>query len=261
MKKITFPRQGLRRLFFGFGMAGIIVGTQAAPTHQLTSTFEAKVGGQVASLPVGTEVEVVSDDGKMAMVRHALPGGATTLDDKSVDGRILRLEKRRVFVLNNSGEAEDVLLKELDKDSRSVMEKWRFQNQGKSPEADPRVKLGNQFSLVFPELGASQSADPAKIQIRIPENYQPDKRVPLALYFGGGGGTGNYDALKGLVDSSGWVLVAFSYPKDVSTSLHAYDEGKSGELIVVSRADAGACAGSVAQHQHRPHAPGGGWNQ
>jgi len=272
----------MRRLLFACWIPGMIVFAQAAPTHRLAAPFEAKVGGQVVSLPAGAEVEVASDDGKIAMVRHALPGGATTLlfvphsllktlaapknavpastpvpasspqesqspvapaveksagvnlatlDGKTFMGRILRLEKRHVVLLNASGEVEDVLLKELDNDSGSAVERWKFQSNGKRSEADPRLKPGNKFNLLFPELGASRSSDPAKIQIRIPENYQPDKPAPLALYFGGGEGTDNCDALKTLVDSSEWVLVAFPFPKDVTTPLHAYDEGKGGDLI------------------------------
>lgn len=154
-----------------------------------------------------------------------------TKDGKSAEGRILRVEKRYVVVLNSEGCAEDLILKDLDKPSQDLVAKWKFQAGTKVPEPDPRVVPGKKISLMFPELGASRSSDPAKIQIRIPENYQPGKPSPLALYFGGGDGTDNCDSLNGFVDSKDWVLVAFPFPKNVSAPLHAYDEGKSGDLI------------------------------
>jgi len=85
--------------------------------------------------------------------------------------------------------------------------------------------------LEFPELGPSRTSDPARIQIRIPEDYTPDHPVPLALYLGGGQGTDNGDALKNFVDPAQWVTVAFPYPQAVNTPLHAFKEGKSGDLI------------------------------
>ncbi len=155
----------------------------------------------------------------------------STKDGKSSEGRILRVEKRHVVVLNVEGGAEDLILKDLDKPSQDLVERWKFQAGTKAPDPDPRVVPGKKLSLAFPELGASRSSDPAKIQIRIPENYQPGKPSPLALYLGGGDGTDNCDALNGFVDSKDWVLVAFPFPKNVSVPLHAYDEGKSGDLI------------------------------
>ncbi len=247
---------------------------QAAPTHQLVRSFEASAGGQIISLPAGTEVEASPGDGKSFMVRHTLPGGSTTLlfipveslrilakpaatpappvaatppvatatpkpagirlttsDGRTVEGRILRVEKRYVVVWNGHDDPEDLPLKSLDKPSQDLVARWKSQSGGKPPEADPRVVPGKKFSLTFPNIGESRSSNPAKIQIHIPDHYQPGKPVPLALFLGGGEGGDNCDALNDFVNTQDWVTVAFPYPASAPRPLHAFREGKSRDLI------------------------------
>lgn len=273
----------MRKLFKGrgLGLLAAVVGWSAtawsAPTHQLVRPFETVVSGQTVSLPVGTEVEANSGDGKSFMVRHTLPGGSTTLlfiptaslkplemptepveptvrqvvppppsapqnpasvpvslttkDGRTVEGRILRVEKRTVVVDGGSEGPMDLPLKGLDQPSQDRVTRWKTQFGGKPPEPDPRVVAGKKIELVFPDLGASRSSDPTRIQIRIPESYEPGKPVPLLLYLGGGEGTDNCDEAGAFVDPREWVLVAFPYPASAPRPRGAAHEGKSRDLI------------------------------
>lgn len=155
----------------------------------------------------------------------------TTTDGRTVEGRILRVEKRDVVIGNASETPVDLPLKSLDKPSHDLVARWKAQSGSKTPEPDPRLQPGKKFELVFSDLGESRSANPARIQIRIPENYRPDNPVPLVLYLGGGEGTDNCDAANAFVDNREWVTVAFPYPASAPRPLHAFREGKSRDLI------------------------------
>ena len=60
--------------------------------------------------------------------------------------------------------------------------------KGRSP--DPSVQPKAELYLTFPELGMSHSTgEPMAMHIRIPENYRPDRPVPIIVWLAGGDGS------------------------------------------------------------------------
>jgi hypothetical protein len=257
---------------------------RAAPTHEIATDFETRVGDEVVVLPAGTLVEASSGDGKVFTVRHTLSGGAVTLlfvpaaslravrsappppqpapvalptpaeapepaaspspspsptggvrlattDGLAAEGRILRVEKRYVVVWDGEGEPVDLPVKKLDSASAALVASWKMKSASKRAEADPRVKPGATFRLVFPDIGESRAKNPAQIEIRIPEGYDPSKPVPVALFLAGGEGGDSAGPAGKFVDPSEWVMVGFPYPKSAPRPLYASRERKASELI------------------------------
>jgi len=155
----------------------------------------------------------------------------STDDGRTTEGRILRLEKRYVVVWNGQDTPVDLPLKSLDKPSQDLVARWKSQSINKPQSPDPRIVPGQKLDLIFHDIGESRSSNPTRIQIRIPENYEPGKLMPLALFLGGGEGNDNCDVLDSFVDRNHWILVAFPYPKSAPRPLDAYREGKSDDLI------------------------------
>lgn len=158
-----------------------------------------------------------------------------TKEGKAFEGLIIRVERTVVVLHMEEDQVEDVPLSSLDEPSMALAKSWESQSQGKPAIHDPRVIPGKKISLSFPELGASNQSDPARIQIRIPENYKADQPVPLALFLGGGAGSDNCDALNSFVDSKDYILVAFPYSKAYSSPMKAYHAGHSKELIAFQK--------------------------
>jgi len=133
----------------------------------------------------------------------------TATDGKVFEGKVIRVEKTVVVLHQAEDEVLDIALKSLDEPSKGLVADHASPLKGKPAIPDPRVIPGKKIFLSFPELGASNQSDPAKIQIRIPENYKADQPVPLILFMAGGEGSENCDGASAFVDPQNYILVAF----------------------------------------------------
>jgi len=103
---------------------------------------------------------------------------------------------------------------------------WR---RGRSP--DPSVQPKAELYLTFPELGMSRSAnEPMAMHIRIPENYRPDRPVPVIVWLAGGDGTSWYHEASELVDQRDFVMVGMNYPLSVPEPRYSSPQGQIGRI-------------------------------
>lgn len=159
----------------------------------------------------------------------------TATDGKVFEGKIIRVEKTVVVLHQAEDEVLDIALKSLDEPSKGLVADHASQLKGKPAIPDPRVIPGKKIFLSFPELGASNQSDPAKIQIRIPENYKADQPVPLILFMAGGEGSENCDGASAFVDPQNYILVAFPYSKKYPSPMKACIAGQTDELIAFQK--------------------------
>ena len=95
----------------------------------------------------------------------------------------------------------------------------------KEPQADTlALTPGKTLRLHIPDIGL---AKPAKrvCEIRIPENYKAETRVPLLVWFSPGGGSSSVASVPPVVDFSAFLIVAIPYPDHKLPRL-AIDAGK-----------------------------------
>ena len=100
----------------------------------------------------------------------------------------------------------------------------------KGAAPDPSIKPKEELYLTFPELGMSRSNEPMAMRVRIPENYSPDRPVPLIVWLAGGDGTSWYHEASELVDSRDFVMVGMNYPLSVPAPRFAAPQGQIGRI-------------------------------
>ena len=101
--------------------------------------------------------------------------------------------------------------------------------KGRSP--DPSVQPKAELYLTFPELGMSHSTgEPMAMHIRIPENYRPDRPVPVIVWLAGGDGTSWYHEAAELVDQRDFVMVGMNYPLAVPAPQLISPKGQIGRI-------------------------------
>lgn len=96
----------------------------------------------------------------------------------------------------------------------------------KKQEPDARVQPGMEITVPFESLGPDWNNAPAAMMIRIPENYSPDKPVPLMVWLSGGMGSNNYGGGSTLVDKGDFLLVGLPYPHSVDRPRDATNKGE-----------------------------------
>lgn len=79
---------------------------------------------------------------------------------------------------------------------------------------DPSVQPGAELHLAFPELGKSRTDEPLGMYIRIPENYRPDRPVPLIVWMAGGDGSSRFNEALNFVPKEDFILVGINYPSN-----------------------------------------------
>jgi hypothetical protein len=101
-----------------------------------------------------------------------------------------------------------------------------------SGPADPRVKPGAVVALEFPSLPKDHNGNTATCNVRIPEDYDPTKPVPLLVWIGGGKGGNTPNGGFALVDKGHYAIAALPYPSTVPTPNTALDNPKDFDVII-----------------------------
>lgn len=78
--------------------------------------------------------------------------------------------------------------------------------------AGERIVPGEVLTLEFPELAPMHGDLPAACEVSVPKHYDPEKPVPLLVWFTGGKGSQRVEGARGLVDFDRFVVVALPYP-------------------------------------------------
>ncbi len=87
------------------------------------------------------------------------------------------------------------------------------QSRPKEIKLDERIKPGAAIKLDFPDLTPDRKDKPASLNMRIPDNYDPAKPVPLIIFLGGGDGGNSSGSCAALVDQKEFLMIGLPYPK------------------------------------------------
>ncbi|TLD69071.1 hypothetical protein FEM03_19575 [Phragmitibacter flavus] len=95
---------------------------------------------------------------------------------------------------------------------------------------DPRVKAGEVVALEFPALPKDHNGNVATCNVRIPDNYDAKKPVPLLVWMGGGKGSNSPNGGFPLVDKAEYAIAALPFPSSVGTPRDAMRTDEMDEI-------------------------------
>ena len=141
----------------------------------------------------------------------------TDVDGRTIEAEVVELGESAVKVrLAGRGEFE-IPLERLDAASRerlTTLEPAEDQEATAAPEAKPAAGggAGRTLTFDFPELPVDFKGAPARMKVRLPENYDASRSYPLVIFLPGGNG-GNEPNGGGLLPGD-FVFAGLPYPDD-----------------------------------------------
>lgn len=75
----------------------------------------------------------------------------------------------------------------------------------------PKLKPGKTTFLEFPDLGNTWHDKPTRAGLYLPTDYSPDKKFPLFVWFGGGGGSDSPAKAVQITQGKGFICLALPY--------------------------------------------------
>jgi hypothetical protein len=84
---------------------------------------------------------------------------------------------------------------------------------------------GETVTIEFPELAKDRQEHVAAMKIRLPDQYDAAKPMPLLLWFTPGQGSNEPKGGMPLVDAATWAIAAMPYPITTKTPQHAVGDG------------------------------------
>ena len=91
---------------------------------------------------------------------------------------------------------------------------------------EPVGQPGETITFEFPELAKDRQDRVAALKIRLPDQYDPAKPMPLLLWFTPGEGSNDPKGGLPLVDPATWAVAAMPYPITATKPQHAVGDGK-----------------------------------
>ncbi len=93
-----------------------------------------------------------------------------------------------------------------------------------------QVKPGKTITLTFPDLPDTLNGDPASCEIRIPENFDSSKPVPMVVWCAGWKGSNRAIGALSLVDRRKTIVVGMPYPSTCRIPRLALEDGKEKQI-------------------------------
>ncbi len=139
---------------------------------------------------------------------------------QSVDGD-------QVSILGSNGKPYTVSIQVFSDADQAYIRKWQ---EERSKPADDRVKPGAAIRLTFPNLPPDRRDQPAEVNLRIPDNYDASRPVPLIVWLGGGEGGNQFGPCTALVDRTEFVMAGLPFPKGADNPNQANMVGQFDEI-------------------------------
>ncbi len=93
-----------------------------------------------------------------------------------------------------------------------------------------QVKPGKTITLTFSDLPDTLNGDPASCEIRIPENFDSSKPVPMVVWCAGWKGSNKVIGALSLVDRRKTLVVGMPYPSTCRIPRLALEDGKEKQI-------------------------------
>jgi predicted esterase len=131
-------------------------------------------------------------------------------------------EKSVAKLRAQNGDEMDVALVDFSASDQGFIKEWA----AASAPGNALGGSGETIDIEFPDLPPDQNGAPAVCRVRLPEQYDPSKPVPLMLWFAGGKGSNEPKNAFSLVDPSEYAIAAMPYPGHVGRPKIAREQGQ-----------------------------------
>lgn len=149
---------------------------------------------------------------------------------RTIDAEIVAKAGGEVTIRRADGKEFVIPVARLSPEDQAFIGAW--QPAGKAAVmADERVSPGAIVDLTFPDLPADQNGEAATCKVRIPDNYDPAKPVPLLVWINGGKGSNAPGGGLPMVDLKNFAVAALPYPGNNPTPRDALNEEKIGPIF------------------------------
>lgn len=147
------------------------------------------------------------------------PSSARTFTNqagKKIEAKIVKVAGDQLSIKLTNGKTFTLAINSLSKTDQEYIRTYSKQanpTTSSGGKLDDRVKAGASIHLDFPDLTPDRRDQPAALNLRIPDKYDPTKPVPLIVWLGGGDGGNSAGSCAPLVDQSEFLMVGLPYPK------------------------------------------------
>lgn len=148
---------------------------------------------------------------------------------KKIDAELVSVQGDKVTIKVANGKVFTLDIATLSKADQEFV---RNQDKRVAPNAKPdeRIQPGATVTLNFPDLAVDRKDQPAALQLRVPDQYDPAKPVPLIVWLGGGDGGNSASPCAVLVDQKQFLMVGLPYPKGANNPEQANMVGEFGDI-------------------------------
>ncbi len=135
---------------------------------------------------------------------------------KKIDAQIVSVKGDKVTIKMTNGKVFTLGIATLSKADQEFIRSKNSPSPTDAPsfgKPDERIKPGAAVKLDFPDLSPDRKDQPAALNMRIPDKYDPTKPVPIIVWLGGGDGGNSAGSCASLVDQTEFLMVGLPYPK------------------------------------------------
>lgn len=166
------------------------------------------------------------------LITSASVNGRTFKDQngRTIEAELVSKNGTQATIRRSDGKEFSIPISSLSPEDQTYIGDWQPKGEA-TPTPDPRVQPGAIVTLAFPDLPADQNGEPASCQIRIPDNFEARKPVPLLVWINGGKGSNAPGGGLPMIDPANFAVAALPYPGNNPTPRDALTEGKIGAIF------------------------------
>ena len=165
---------------------------------------------------------------------NASPASGRTFTDRTgrkLEAEIVAKQGDQIRVRRADGQEFTLAAASLSPADQEYVKTW-LPATAPASAADPRATPGAIVALEFPALPTDKTGAPAVCNVRLPDDYDPAKPVPLLVWIGGGQGSNQPGGGFPLVDKAHWAIAALPYPSTAPPPALALDNEKDLDAIL-----------------------------
>jgi len=157
----------------------------------------------------------------------------TNQSGKKIEAEIVSVKDDNVTIKMANGKIFTLGIASLSKADQDYINSNSSPPSSDAPtfgKPDERIKPGAAVKLDFSDLAPDRKDQPAALNMRVPDDYDPNKPVPLIVWLGGGDGGNSATACAALVDQKKFLMVGLPYPKGANNPGQANMVGEFGDI-------------------------------
>ena len=138
----------------------------------------------------------------------------TDTQGRSMEATVLNCDEQNVTIQRADGQEFTFPVTRLCEADRAYLQTYMQKKMEEAIAADERLRPGNSFFVLMPELAGVNGGHVPQFGVRIPEAYDAAKPTPLLVWFADGRGSSWTDLPAELVNQERFLIVALPYPRN-----------------------------------------------